>query len=354
MRVIPLPFACMTRRALSTRSPSISRTMKTSASAITRLGESGKAYSFIRPLGRHTSSRPNVWLVKQDGENEFIAKGPSREDERALGWPTFHHELKMQRLFNEEKMIRPMVDFIPSSDMDDPMMVLAPFEQTLWQARNARPMTTSEIKWIMEGVLLGIQTIHRRGLVHTDLKMENIGITGFDNDKPNENVREIIVRIVDCGSISQPGSREISSLTYRSPEVYFGKPWDQSTDIWSWGIILAQLLLAQVDFTSPGMYDAISTGALDNKTQVARERMVADFDLFSVPLYTEGVEGPFCLRPYKRPDPDDIYMWAVEMSEKGISGDDIQFLVDVLNPRPDVRPTAEEIIRGGYLKVHFE
>ncbi|KAI1354037.1 hypothetical protein F5Y01DRAFT_35422 [Xylaria sp. FL0043] len=184
--------------------------------------------------------------------------------------------------------------------------------------------------------------------------MENIGITGFDNDKPNENVREIIVRMADCGSISQPGSREISSLTYRSPEVYFGKPWGQSTDVWSWGIILAQLLLAQVDFPSPGMYDAISTGALDNKTEIARERMVADFDLFSVPLYTEEVEGPFSLLPYKRPEPNDIYMWAVEMSEKGVSGEDIQFLVDVLNPRPEVRPTADEIIKGGYLKVRFE
>lgn len=39
------------------------------------------------------------------------------------------------------------------------------------------------------------------------------------------------------------------------------------------------------------------------------------------------------------------------MSEKGISGEDIQFLVDVLNPRPDVRLTSEEILRSGYLKT---
>lgn len=30
--------------------------------------------------------------------------------------------------------------------------------------------------------------------------MENVGITGFDNEKPNINVREIIVRMADCGS----------------------------------------------------------------------------------------------------------------------------------------------------------
>lgn len=114
--------------------------------------------------------------MRRDGLNndkqerlELVAKGPSQDDDKTRGWPAFQHELKMQRLFHDDKMIRPMVDFLPSSDMadDEPMMVLKPFEQTLWEARHARPMTTAEIKWIMEGVMLGLGTIHRRGLVHT-------------------------------------------------------------------------------------------------------------------------------------------------------------------------------------------
>lgn len=167
---------------------------------------------------------------------EYIAKGPSRDDDRAQGWPAFQHETKMQRLFSKDKMIRPMVDFLPTSsdaggDGGEPMMVLESFEQTLWDARNARRMTAAEIKWIMAGVLLGLQTIHRRGLVHTglfpqtrylsssqvsaanghladlhieqDLKMENVGLSGFDNEKPNLDTREIIVRMADCGSSKQ-------------------------------------------------------------------------------------------------------------------------------------------------------
>ncbi|KAI0543972.1 kinase-like domain-containing protein [Xylaria curta] len=349
MSILTRPFQNVRRPLPSTFMTGISLIPR--VNIMTRRGESGRVYSFIQPLGKQAGSRSSVWLVKEEGKgnNEFIAKGPSTKDDRSLKWPAFQHELKMQRLFSEDKMIRPVVDFIPSAAADEPMIVLKPFEQTLWDARNARPMTTSEIKWIMEGVLLGIQTIHQRGLVHTDIKMENVGVTGFDNDKPNKNIREIIVRIADCGSISEPGRREISSPTYRSPEVYFGKSWDQSTDIWSWGIILAQLLLAQVDFKSPGFYDAISTGPLEDKAQVARKAMATDFDLFSIPLYTE--EDSISLLPPERPGPDAIYGWAVDMSEKGISGEDIQFLVDVLNPRPDVRPTAGEIMQSKYLKV---
>lgn len=133
----------------------------------------------VAPLDTNTGSpsRRNLWKVWRDGNREMalVAKGPSKDDDRAQGWPAFQHEVNMQRLFNEDKMIRPMVDFLPSSDVDDePMMVLNAFEQTLWDARNARPMTTAEIKWIMEGVMLGLQTIHRRGLVHTGLFSNSI------------------------------------------------------------------------------------------------------------------------------------------------------------------------------------
>lgn len=66
----------------------------------------------------------------------------------------------------------------------------------------------------LKRVLLGIMTVHRKGLVHTgltghcpmipthtdggvDLKMENVGVSGFDNEKPNDNKNEIIVRLSD-------------------------------------------------------------------------------------------------------------------------------------------------------------
>lgn len=78
--------------------------------------------------------------------------------------------------------------------------------------------------------------------------------------------------------------------------------------------------------------------------------MVADFDLCSVPLYAKEAHSA-ALLPNTPPDPENIYMWTVEMNEKGISGDDLQFLVDVLNPRPDVRLNSAEIMMSGYLKT---
>ncbi|KAK3298002.1 uncharacterized protein B0H64DRAFT_474018 [Chaetomium fimeti] len=253
---------------------------------LTIRGESGAGYRLVHPLGRPTA---NVWKAvhESDDHSEVVAKGPSKDDDEASNWPAFQHETKMQRLFSKDPLIR-------------------------------------------------------------HLKMENVGISGFDNEKPNENPREIRVRLADLGAVSNPGTREISALTYRSPEVHFGKAWDQSTDIWSWGTILAQLLFAQVDFSSPGMYDSIAVGSLDEKTKAVRDAMAIDFDLHSLPLYADDPTSQTMLPPAR---PEMAYKWAEAMMNKGISQEDIQFLANTLNPLPGGRFTTVEILESGYLDI---
>ncbi|SPB46077.1 unnamed protein product [Aspergillus niger] len=284
-------------------------------------GEGGRRYRLVRPLGAPVRGKGcNVWLGLDDSkpDAEYIMKRPPA-DQNEESWSgalsAFKHELEMQRLFAKDPMIRKLVDYVPESEPSGPMMVLEAFTDSLWDARNVRPFTTKEIKWIMKGVLLGIFTVHMKGLVYT---------------------------------VSKPSTREITSLTYRSPEVYFGKPWSSSTDVWSWGIILAQLLQAQVDFRSPGMYDSIQTGTLAEKGNVIRDQLAIDFDLSSVPFYAEDEQ---CAQFLPTPQPEEAYMWANTMVEKGVSGEDIQFLVEVLNPDPNARLTVREILESGYLEV---
>jgi hypothetical protein len=106
----------------------------------------------------------------------------------------------MHKLFAGTPMLRKLVDFVPASESTRPLMILEPMSTTLWEARNMRPLTKEEIKWVMRGVLLGIATVHIKGMVYTDLKMENVGVGGFDAAKPDANMREIIVRLLDLGS----------------------------------------------------------------------------------------------------------------------------------------------------------
>jgi hypothetical protein len=89
-----------------------------------------------------------------------------------------------------------------------------------------------------------------------------------------------------------------------------------------------------VYFKAPGMYDSIATGSLEEKTKAVRDTMAVDFDLHSLPWYAEDAESRAMLPPAQ---PDKAYKWAETMTEKGVSGDDIQFLANVLNPLPYAR-----------------
>lgn len=133
-------------------------------------GESGRIYRLICPLGhRELDNAPNVWKAVNhaDESEQVVVKGPSSDDDRSLSWPLFQHELEMQKLFTGSPLIRQMIDYIPSFAGEGPKIVLQGFEKTLWTARERRPMTSNEIKWIMKAVILGLWTVHREGFVYS-------------------------------------------------------------------------------------------------------------------------------------------------------------------------------------------
>ena len=147
-------------------------TVRTVASCSTTLrGETNTTYRLLTPLGKpcRDSNTSNIWKAIDDSSNafEYVAKGPPSDDDENKNWPAFQHELSMQRLFAQDKFIRSMVDLVPVSQPGGPLMILKPFQMTLWEARSARRMTIKEIKWIMEGCLFGIMTVHRKDLVYT-------------------------------------------------------------------------------------------------------------------------------------------------------------------------------------------
>lgn len=176
-------------------------------------------------------------------------------------------------------------------------------------------------------------------------------------------------------TVQEPGLEEITSLTYRSPEVCFGRPWSQGTDIWSWGIMvrhkrrpnarqemlvkypgtdttlqLCHLLEAQVKFTEPGIYDSMCEGTLAQKSETIRKALARDFHLCSEPFYTKN-EASRLLLPYKESEDGEAQqdVWSERLHKKGVPLEDLEFLFQILNPNPLQRWTAREIISCGYL-----
>ncbi|PGH31044.1 serine/threonine protein kinase [[Emmonsia] crescens] len=312
------------------------------------VGKRGQTYVLLDPLIQRKGRRCHVWSAstETDETDQFVIKQPDEND--GPGWPNFTKEVQMQEYFRNSKHLRRMLDMIPpSSDSEPSMMVLEPFGKSLWDARMTRPLSTGEIRSVMRGVLFGLGTIHTQGYVYTDLKMENILVGGFENEKPGSG-EALVTKIADLGMIERPSCGTITSIAYRSPEVYFNKPWTTATDIWSWGMIYCHLLQAQVDFDKPGMFDSIAKGTLTDKANAVRAEMAREFELHLLDCYTSDPESRALLPPEGEPK-DELDHWAAKLHSKNIPERDIEVVFEALRPLPEERPTAIQLLNSGYL-----
>ena len=116
--------------------------------------------------------------------------------------------------------------------------------ETLRERIARGPVPAEEAIRIGAEVAHGLDEAHARGIVHRDIKPGNIAIT-----------RDGAVKILDFGLATLPGTTRITqadstsgTVTYMSPEQLRGGPLEPSTDIWSWGVVMYEMLTGHPPF----------------------------------------------------------------------------------------------------------
>ena len=69
-----------------------------------------------------------------------------------------------------------------------------------YQEKYGRPFSEEIVQYLMKQIIVGIRYIHKRNIIHRDLKLDNI-LVNFDSnaDKQNVNMMKAIVKIIDFG-----------------------------------------------------------------------------------------------------------------------------------------------------------
>ena len=121
-----------------------------------------------------------------------------------------------------------------------------------------------------EQIAQGLQAAHERGIVHRDIKSSNIMITGKGN-----------VKIMDFGLAKFRGSAQLTqtgttvgTAAYMSPEQARGEEVDYRTDIWSFGIVLYEMLTGKPPFH--GDYEQAVIYAILNEEPVPARKHCPD------------------------------------------------------------------------------
>ena len=110
----------------------------------------------------------------------------------------------------------------------------------------------SLVKRISVQILIALRHVHSLGIIHRDLKLENILLK-------HENKSSI--KLIDFGSATmypKPYYSYIQSRYYRAPEVLLGCGYNNKIDIWSFGCIVVELLTGKSLFPGTSQKDMLS------------------------------------------------------------------------------------------------
>ena len=140
-----------------------------------------------------------------------------------------------------------------------------------------KPLKEKEIAKIFKQIMSAIAYCHEKGIVHRDMKLENILFSTESEDSP--------IKIIDFGLSVLLGKKDVKenevtdlkkygfkrmttkvgTIYYMSPEVIKGN-YDEKCDIWACGVILYTLLAGYPPFngqTDKDIYNMISKMSFD-------------------------------------------------------------------------------------------
>ncbi|KAL8285053.1 hypothetical protein RB600_009474, partial [Gaeumannomyces tritici] len=245
--------------------------------------------------------------------------------------------LKRYQSKKKKPFLRPLVDEIVEP-ADPPSIVLRHLDSDCLTESNKKRLSRPEIKQV------ALNDFHKDGIVHTDVKLDNIFVNYGRGDQ-----RFSEVQLGDCGGAVSQKSRFaieghlIGAGFTRSPEATLQLSWTTATDIWSFGSAMLSLIYGGGYHLFNPQIDAIKPGHEDYEF-TALKRMHKFFGPFphsyhhdikdsGVSLVINVINGQ---GPPAKP--------FIRVTTKEIAPADKEFILKILKLDPRNRPTAEELL----------
>jgi serine/threonine protein kinase len=106
----------------------------------------------------------------------------------------------------------------------------------------AKLNSSHEMEVVFHDIAIGLAELHVRGLVHRDVKPENMLVT-------RDRLGNISASVGDLGQLTQSGAKEeliYGTLGYVPPETFRGTELEGSRDVYAYGMSIVTLLIKYI------------------------------------------------------------------------------------------------------------
>jgi class 3 adenylate cyclase/Flp pilus assembly protein TadD/predicted Ser/Thr protein kinase len=155
----------------------------------------------------------------------------------------FKNELRLARKITHKNVCR-LHEFNRVGDVCYITMEFVEGESLRARLNRKTPLDLNATLELVRQIAEGLQEAHRQGVVHRDLKPENVVVTPDGYAKVMDFG---IARSLDPSAISQTMTM-IGTPAYMAPEQAMGKPVDNRTDIYAFGIMLYEMVTGRPAF----------------------------------------------------------------------------------------------------------
>ncbi|XP_074855132.1 serine/threonine-protein kinase 33 isoform X2 [Carettochelys insculpta] len=225
-------------------------------------------YYFGRKLGQGSFGVVIEVKHKETGKKWAIKK-VNREKAGSSAVKLLEREVSILKRVNHEHIIHLEEVFETPKRMFLVMELCEDGELKEILRRKGR-FTENETRHIIQSLASAIAYLHKKDIVHRDLKLENILVKSSETDEEHE--MKLNIKVTDFGlAVQKAGGSEsmfqstCGTPTYMAPEVISAHDYSQQCDIWSIGVIMYMLLCGEPPFIASSeekLFDLIKKGDL--------------------------------------------------------------------------------------------
>ncbi|KAG6580175.1 CMGC/CDK protein kinase [Phytophthora cinnamomi] len=208
--------------------------------------------------------------------------------------------------------------------------------ETLIGATESAPsLDVAQVKAYLRMLLLGVQELHSRGVLHRDLKPNNLLLSKTQHVAKitDFGMATLVEDGKDAGDEKKPKrSVQVVTRAYRAPEIFFGEErYGFEVDVWSVGCIFAEMLLRRPLADGSSDIDQLSKifAALGSPAENG---------------WDEASELPFFLR-FKDTNPTPLAEQFSMLSEAGVD-----LLAQLLQLNPKKRISVDKALQHEFFR----